>query len=77
MSALSPRPGIMKTAPYMPGKDSVDRGTKAHDASTAFQRFDDERQDHIVQAEIGHGARDGFIHGERAPMHQASTPFCA
>ncbi|HZY55215.1 MAG TPA: histidinol-phosphate transaminase, partial [Reyranella sp.] len=24
MSALTPRPGIMKIAPYVPGKDSVD-----------------------------------------------------
>src|ERR1700750_411669 len=24
MSALAPRPGIMKIAPYVPGKDSVD-----------------------------------------------------
>ena len=24
MSALTPRPGIMKIAPYVPGKDSID-----------------------------------------------------
>lgn len=24
MSALTPRPGIMKIAPYVPGKDSVE-----------------------------------------------------
>ena len=36
MSALTPRPGIMKIAPYVPGKDSVDG--KADDRQAVVQR---------------------------------------
>jgi len=39
----------------MPGQDAVDRGTEPHHAAAQIERCDLERQDAVVDGDVGRG----------------------